>query len=79
MDFFLFLSIKIEFIYFFVPFFSFIKYPGWSLKAEGTLVMATVNEDAAGTYTCTPYNSYGSMGSSQPTRAVLQVRDQDEC
>ncbi|RVE65528.1 hypothetical protein OJAV_G00117800 [Oryzias javanicus] len=47
-------------------------YPGWSLKAEGTLVMATVNEDAAGTYTCTPYNSYGSMGSSEPTRAVLQ-------
>ncbi|XP_024113516.1 protein turtle homolog A [Oryzias melastigma] len=47
-------------------------YPGWSLKAEGTLVMATINEDAAGTYTCTPYNSYGSMGSSEPTRAVLQ-------
>ncbi|KAM4533145.1 protein turtle homolog B [Fundulus diaphanus] len=47
-------------------------YPGWTLKADGSLVMATVNEDAAGTYTCTPYNSYGTMGPSGPTRVILQ-------
>nr|XP_054600097.1 protein turtle homolog A [Nothobranchius furzeri] len=47
-------------------------YPGWTLKADGSVVMATVNEDAAGVYTCMPYNSYGSMGSSGPTRIVLQ-------
>ncbi|XP_054896299.1 protein turtle homolog A isoform X2 [Poeciliopsis prolifica] len=47
-------------------------YPGWTLKADGSLVMATVNEDAAGTYSCTPYNSYGTMGPSGPTRLVLQ-------
>ncbi|XP_015257287.1 PREDICTED: protein turtle homolog A-like [Cyprinodon variegatus] len=47
-------------------------YPGWTLKTDGSLVMATVNEDAEGTYTCTPYNSYGSMGPSGPTRVILQ-------
>ncbi|XP_041825274.1 protein turtle homolog A [Melanotaenia boesemani] len=47
-------------------------YPGWTLKADGSLVMATVNEDAAGIYTCTPYNSYGSMGSSASTNVILQ-------
>uniref|UniRef100_A0A3P9QEY0 Protein turtle homolog A-like n=2 Tax=Poecilia reticulata TaxID=8081 RepID=A0A3P9QEY0_POERE len=34
--------------------------------------MATVNEDAEGSYSCTPYNSYGTMGPSGPTRVVLQ-------
>ncbi|PWA26652.1 hypothetical protein CCH79_00000692 [Gambusia affinis] len=48
------------------------SYPGWTLTADGSLVMATVNEDAEGTYSCTPYNSYGTMGPSGPTRVVLQ-------
>uniref|UniRef100_A0A3Q3GDV9 Immunoglobulin superfamily, member 9a n=1 Tax=Kryptolebias marmoratus TaxID=37003 RepID=A0A3Q3GDV9_KRYMA len=47
-------------------------YPGWTLSADGSLVMATVSEDAAGVYTCTPYNSYGSMGSSGSTSVILQ-------
>ncbi|KAF7656898.1 hypothetical protein LDENG_00034970 [Lucifuga dentata] len=47
-------------------------HPGWTLTSEGSLFMATVNDDAAGVYTCTPYNSYGSMGSSQPTTVILQ-------
>ncbi|XP_069017973.1 protein turtle homolog A [Embiotoca jacksoni] len=47
-------------------------YPGWTLKPEGSLSMATVNDDAAGVYTCTPYNSYGTMGSSGPTNVILQ-------
>lgn len=51
----------------------FSQYPGWTLKADGSLVMATVNEDAAGTYVCTPYNSYGSMGPSGLTNVILQV------
>ncbi|XP_034047884.1 protein turtle homolog A [Thalassophryne amazonica] len=48
------------------------SYPGWTLTPEGSLFMATVNDDAAGVYTCTPYNSYGSMGSSGPTAVILQ-------
>ncbi|XP_051269409.1 protein turtle homolog A isoform X2 [Dicentrarchus labrax] len=47
-------------------------YPGWTLTTEGSLFMATVNDDTPGVYTCTPYNSYGSMGSSGPTDVVLQ-------
>ncbi|TMS08673.1 Protein turtle-like protein A [Larimichthys crocea] len=47
-------------------------YPGWTLTPEGSLFMATVNDDTAGVYTCTPYNSYGSMGSSGPTNVILQ-------
>ncbi|XP_056259558.1 protein turtle homolog A [Seriola aureovittata] len=47
-------------------------YPGWTLTPEGSLFMATVNDDAAGVYACTPYNSYGSMGSSGPTSVILQ-------
>lgn len=43
------------------------------MTAEGSLLMATVNDDTAGMYTCTPYNSYGSMGSSTPTQVILQV------
>lgn len=43
------------------------------MTPEGSLFMATVNDDAAGVYTCTPYNSYGSMGSSGPTNVILQV------
>ncbi|KAK2818926.1 hypothetical protein Q5P01_024487 [Channa striata] len=47
-------------------------YPGWTLTSEGSLFMATVNDDAAGVYTCTPYNSYGSTGPSGPTIVILQ-------
>ncbi|XP_062268361.1 protein turtle homolog A [Platichthys flesus] len=47
-------------------------YPGWTLTPLGSLFMATVNDDAAGVYTCTPTNSYGSMGSSGPTNVILQ-------
>lgn len=35
--------------------------------------MATVNDDASGVYTCTPYNSYGTMGASGPTDVILKV------
>ncbi|XP_073333454.1 protein turtle homolog A [Pagrus major] len=47
-------------------------YPGWTLTPEGSLLMATVNDDAAGVYVCTPYNSFGSMGPSGPTNVILQ-------
>ncbi|KAL2099950.1 hypothetical protein ACEWY4_004344 [Coilia grayii] len=48
------------------------QYPGWTLTSQGSVSMATANEDAAGVYTCTPYNSYGTMGQSEPTRVILQ-------
>lgn len=48
------------------------KYPGWSIKADGAIVIATSNEDALGFYTCTPYNSYGTAGPSSPTRVLLK-------
>ncbi|XP_029299870.1 protein turtle homolog A [Cottoperca gobio] len=47
-------------------------YPGWTLTPDGSLLMTTVNDDTAGVYTCTPYNSFGSMGSSEPTDVLLQ-------
>uniref|UniRef100_A0A8C6UKJ3 Immunoglobulin superfamily, member 9a n=1 Tax=Neogobius melanostomus TaxID=47308 RepID=A0A8C6UKJ3_9GOBI len=47
-------------------------FPGWTLTSEGTLVMATVNDDAEGVYTCTPFNSYGTMGPSGPITVKLQ-------
>uniref|UniRef100_A0A3Q1G7K6 Protein turtle homolog A-like n=1 Tax=Acanthochromis polyacanthus TaxID=80966 RepID=A0A3Q1G7K6_9TELE len=47
-------------------------YPGWTMKPDGSLSMATVNDDAAGVYSCTPYNSYGSLGPSAPTNVILQ-------
>ena len=43
------------------------------MTPEGSLFMATVNDDAAGVYACTPYNSFGSMGPSGPTNVRLQV------
>ncbi|XP_062820835.1 protein turtle homolog A isoform X1 [Anolis carolinensis] len=48
------------------------KFPGWSMKNDGAIVIATSNEDALGVYTCTPYNSYGTAGSSAPTRVLLK-------
>ncbi|XP_061656089.1 protein turtle homolog A-like isoform X2 [Phyllopteryx taeniolatus] len=47
-------------------------YPGWTLSPEGNLLMATVNDDVEGEYTCTPFNSYGSMGQSGATKVILQ-------
>ncbi|KAK5851762.1 hypothetical protein PBY51_023290 [Eleginops maclovinus] len=47
-------------------------YPGWTLTPEGSLLMTTVNDDTAGVYTCTPYNSYGTMGPSEPVDVILQ-------
>ncbi|XP_042365632.1 protein turtle homolog A [Plectropomus leopardus] len=47
-------------------------YPGWALTPEGSLLVTTVNDDTAGIYTCTPYNSYGSMGPSGATNVILQ-------
>jgi len=37
--------------------------------------MATVNEDSVGVYVCTPTNHFGTMGSSGPTKVLLQVGD----
>ncbi|XP_025029935.1 protein turtle homolog A isoform X2 [Python bivittatus] len=48
------------------------KFPGWSLKANGTIVIATCNDDALGVYACTPYNSFGTAGTSAPTRVLLK-------
>lgn len=54
----------------FVP----IQYPGWMVNSEGSVFIATANDNAVGMYTCTPYNSYGTMGQSEPTRVILKVR-----
>ncbi|XP_053906651.1 protein turtle homolog A isoform X5 [Cuculus canorus] len=48
------------------------KLPGWSLRPDGSIVIATGNDDALGVYTCTPYNSYGTAGESRPTRVLLK-------
>ncbi|XP_005155702.2 protein turtle homolog B [Danio rerio] len=47
-------------------------YPGWTLASDGSIVIATVNDDAAGVYICTPYNSFGTTGQSEPTTVILQ-------
>ncbi|XP_010722254.2 protein turtle homolog A [Meleagris gallopavo] len=48
------------------------KLPGWSTRPDGSIVIATGNDDALGVYTCTPYNSYGTAGASRPTRVLLK-------
>lgn len=48
------------------------KFPGWSTRSDGSIVIATGNDDALGVYTCTPYNSYGTAGASRPTRVLLK-------
>lgn len=48
--------------------------PGWSVRPDGSIVIATGNDDALGLYRCTPYNSYGTAGESRPTRVLLKVR-----
>lgn len=44
------------------------------VNSEGSVFIATANDNAVGMYTCTPYNSYGTMGQSQPTQVILKVR-----
>ncbi|KAK6313102.1 hypothetical protein J4Q44_G00164490 [Coregonus suidteri] len=46
--------------------------PGWMVNSEGSVFIATANDDAVGMYTCTAYNSYGTMGQSEPTKVILQ-------
>ncbi|NXD31916.1 TUTLA protein, partial [Spelaeornis formosus] len=46
--------------------------PGWSVRPDGSIVVATGNDDAPGLYRCTPYNSYGTAGESRPTRVLLK-------
>ncbi|XP_058245896.1 uncharacterized protein igsf9b isoform X3 [Hemibagrus wyckioides] len=48
------------------------QYPGWMINSEGSMFIATVNDNAAGMYTCTAYNSYGTMGQSEPTKVILK-------
>lgn len=52
----------------------FSQFPGWSTRPDGSIVIATGNDDALGLYSCTPYNSYGTAGASRPTRVLLKVR-----
>ncbi|XP_074494444.1 uncharacterized protein igsf9b isoform X2 [Sebastes fasciatus] len=48
------------------------RLPGWIVNSEGSVFIATANDNAVGMYTCTPYNSYGTMGQSEPTNVILQ-------
>ncbi|XP_038141624.1 protein turtle homolog A isoform X1 [Cyprinodon tularosa] len=48
------------------------NFPGWMVNSEGSVFIATANDNAIGMYTCTPYNSYGTMGQSEPTKVILQ-------
>ncbi|KAF6729329.1 turtle-like protein A [Oryzias melastigma] len=51
---------------------NFDNYPGWMVNSEGSVFIATANDNAVGMYTCTPYNSYGTMGQSEPTKVILK-------
>ncbi|KAM3611832.1 uncharacterized protein V6R79_024658 [Siganus canaliculatus] len=48
------------------------NFPGWMVNSEGSVFIATANDNAVGMYTCTAYNSYGTMGRSEPTQVILQ-------
>ncbi|XP_072244365.1 uncharacterized protein igsf9b isoform X1 [Leuresthes tenuis] len=48
------------------------NFPGWMVNSEGSVFMTTANDNAVGMYTCTAYNSYGTMGQSEPTKVILQ-------
>ncbi|XP_028852567.1 protein turtle homolog A isoform X2 [Denticeps clupeoides] len=48
------------------------QYPGWMVNSEGSVFIAAANDDAVGMYACTAYNSYGTMGQSEPTQVILQ-------
>lgn len=58
-----------NFIFVFNP----VQFPGWMVNSEGSVFITTANDNAVGMYTCTAYNSYGTMGPSEPTRVILQV------
>nr|XP_029133008.1 protein turtle homolog A-like [Labrus bergylta] len=46
--------------------------PGWMVNSEGSVFITKANDNAVGMYTCTAYNSYGTMGQSEPTKVILQ-------
>ncbi|XP_070759948.1 protein turtle homolog A [Enoplosus armatus] len=48
------------------------NFPGWMVNSDGSVFIATANDNAVGMYTCTAYNSYGTMGQSEPTQVILQ-------
>uniref|UniRef100_A0A7N8WY86 Immunoglobulin superfamily, member 9b n=1 Tax=Mastacembelus armatus TaxID=205130 RepID=A0A7N8WY86_9TELE len=48
------------------------NFPGWMVNSEGSVFIATANDNAVGMYTCTAYNSYGTMGQSEPTQVILK-------
>ncbi|XP_057687865.1 protein turtle homolog A isoform X2 [Corythoichthys intestinalis] len=48
------------------------NFPGWMVNSEGSVFIATANDNAVGMYSCTAYNSYGTMGQSDPTQVILQ-------
>ncbi|MCI4380958.1 hypothetical protein PGIGA_G00245980 [Pangasianodon gigas] len=48
------------------------QHPGWMINSEGSVFIAIANDDSVGMYTCTAYNSYGTMGQSEPTRVILK-------
>ncbi|XP_034025697.1 uncharacterized protein igsf9b isoform X2 [Thalassophryne amazonica] len=48
------------------------NFPGWMVNSEGSVFITTANDNAVGMYTCTAYNSYGTMGRSEPTQVILK-------
>ena len=50
-----------------------VQFPGWMVNSEGSVFITTANDNAVGMYTCTAYNSYGTMGRSDPTQVILKV------
>ncbi|KAK0155915.1 Protein turtle A [Merluccius polli] len=48
------------------------NFPGWMVNSEGSVFITTANDNAVGMYTCTAYNSYGTMGQSEPTQVILK-------
>ncbi|MCJ8735074.1 hypothetical protein PDJAM_G00242620 [Pangasius djambal] len=48
------------------------QHPGWMINSEGSVFIATASDDSVGMYTCTAYNSYGTMGQSEPTKVILK-------
>ncbi|XP_059921425.1 uncharacterized protein igsf9b isoform X3 [Gadus macrocephalus] len=48
------------------------NFPGWMVNSEGSVFITTANDNAVGMYTCTAYNSYGTMGRSDPTQVILK-------
>lgn len=57
----------------FIFFILICQYPGWMVNSEGSVFITAANDDAVGMYTCTAYNSYGTMGQSEPTKVILKV------